>query len=232
MCETTFLARQSDGLILCETWEGSNASTDLLQYLRSQAKWVLTQLSGATQPCSIRVSPTQDYTDYFFHYLARDGVVFLTTTAGSYPKKLAFSFLEDVARMFENELQREFGSYSADYRSHIETIDKPYYFIKFDRAIKKKQDEVMDPHSKTALQKLNESLVEVTDLMQKNLSEIVGRGEQIDDVSRKAQDLKMDSKAFAGVAKKISFRAMLEHYLPYGVFLAVVLFIVLWKLYF
>ena len=89
----------------------------------------------------------------------------MVLTDGSYPKKLAFAFLEDISRLFNGELllamfnqcyeidtpilltylfiipfleelKREFGTQvGVDYRSQIECIDKPYYFIKFERQI-------------------------------------------------------------------------------------------------
>ena len=78
-----------------------------------------------------------------------------------YPKKLAFAFLEEIYRLFLEELKREFGTGAVDYRSRIECIDKPYYFIKFERVIQRKQREFRDPKSNSSLQKLSESLVEV-----------------------------------------------------------------------
>ena len=43
----------------------------------------------------------------------------------------------------------------------METIEKPYYFIKFDRHIAKKRQEYRDPSSSKAMSRLNESLTEV-----------------------------------------------------------------------
>lgn len=64
-------------------------------------------------------------------YIIEDGVTFLTVCGSSYPKKLAFSFLEDIRAAFQEELQTAFGTHAVDYRSIIETIEKPYYFVKF-----------------------------------------------------------------------------------------------------
>jgi hypothetical protein len=48
-----------------------------------------------------------------------------------YPKGLAFHFLEEIQKLFQDELRKEFGTGSVDYRSKIETIDKVYAFLKF-----------------------------------------------------------------------------------------------------
>merc|ERR1712146_576240 len=99
---------------------------------------------------------------FIFHYITKDGVCYLALFDSGYPKNLAFSFLEEIHKLFQEDLKREFGSGSVDYRSHIETIEKPYYFIKFDRQIQKKKQEYQDPNSSKAMTKLNESLTEVS----------------------------------------------------------------------
>merc|ERR1712187_400853 len=97
-----------------------------------------------------------------------------------YPKNLSFAFLEEIHRLFQEELKREFGTGSVDYRSHIETIEKPYYFIKFDRQITKKKAEYRDPSSSKALGRLNENLTEVSSIMRQNIDDIGNRGDSLD----------------------------------------------------
>lgn len=53
-------------------------------------------------------------------YIIEGGVCYLTLCERSYPKKLAYQYLE--------ELQREFEKVN---RSQIETVARPYAFIKF-----------------------------------------------------------------------------------------------------
>merc|ERR1712190_581567 len=137
---------------------------------------------------------------------------------------MAFSFLEDVHRLFQEDLKREFGTGSVDYRSHIETIEKPYYFIKFDRQITKKKAEYRDPQSSKALGRLNENLTEVSSIMRQNIDEILKRGENLEDVGRKANDLKDSSKKFKTMTQKLSFHTMIQKYgVPVVVGLVVIL---------
>jgi vesicle transport protein SEC22 len=60
----------------------------------------------------------------FGSYIIETGVCYLTMCDKSYPKKLAFQYLED--------LQREFDKQN---RSQIETVARPYAFIKFGKVI-------------------------------------------------------------------------------------------------
>merc|ERR1719356_2374564 len=124
------------------------------------------------------------------------GVCYMALFDKSYPKNLAFAFLEEIQRLFEEELQREFGTGSVDYRSKIETIEKPYYFIKFDRQITKKKAEYKDTSSSKALGRLNENLTEVSGIMRQNIDDILKRGENLDTISDKARDLRDTSKRF------------------------------------
>ena len=58
--------------------------------------------------------------NFFFHYLNNSGVCYFTLAEKGYPKKLAYQYLE--------ELFREFTSL---YHSEIESVARPYAFIKF-----------------------------------------------------------------------------------------------------
>ncbi|PHJ23974.1 synaptobrevin family protein [Cystoisospora suis] len=227
MGEVTFVSRSSDGLLLCETWDdiGTNPQVHALKH---QAKQILKRLghaggSTSNSKCSIDAGP------FKYHYIMEDGVTFLTVCGSSYPKKLAFSFLEDIRAAFQEELQTAFGTHAVDYRSIIETIEKPYYFVKFDRTIQRKKQEYKDPDSSRAIMKLNQSLTEVTGIMRKNIDDILLRGENLEDVERKASDLKDASQKFKGLAKVLSFRALLQQYAPFLVFGLFIVIIFVWK---
>lgn len=53
-------------------------------------------------------------------YMIADNVVFLVITDKSYPRKLAFSYLDELHKEFQNS-----------YGSQVETVRKPYAFVKF-----------------------------------------------------------------------------------------------------
>ena len=53
-------------------------------------------------------------------YLISDNVVFLTIADKSYPRKLAFSYLDELSKEFANT-----------YGPKVETVRKPYAFVGF-----------------------------------------------------------------------------------------------------
>lgn len=223
MAHVTFIARSVDGLILVETWDDANkVSTQL----KSQAKQLLRKLQNMPPRCSVEGAG-----EFVFHYKMEDGVCYMALFDRGYPKNMAFAFLEEIHKLFQEELKREFGTGSVDYRSHIETIEKPYYFIKFDRQITKKKSEYRDPNSSKALSKLNENLTEVSNIMRQNLDEILHRGENLQEVGRKANTLKDESKKFANQTRMLSFQTMMQKYGVPVVLGLVILIIICFKVF-
>ena len=208
----TFIARSADGLILSETWDPSDSQH------KSEAKKILCKLNNAPPRCSI------DAKDVSFHYIIENGVCVLTMASKPFPKRIIFAFLEDIMRGFNDELKRLLGS-SVDFRSYIETITKPYFFIAFDRTVQKKRLEYRDPNNSKAVSRLNDGLVEINSIMRKSLDDILQRGEALDDVSRRADDLKEASKKFAKQAYNLNLQALLRKYGMIATVVIVVLFI-------
>lgn len=206
-----------DGLILVETWDDQNK---INAQLKSQAKALLKKLNSMPPRLSV-----EGVGDFIFHFVTKEGVCYLALFDKGYPKNLAFSFLEDIHKLFQEDLKREFGcTAGVDYRSHIETIEKPYYFIKFDRQITKKKSEYKDPNSSKALNRLNDNLTEVSSIMRQNIDEILHRGDNLDTISDKARDLRDTSKQFKDTTRMLSFMTALQ---KYGVPAVIGLFVLL-----
>eukprot|EP01069_Polyplicarium_translucidae_P002088 Polyplicarium_translucidae@DN1913_c0_g1_i1.p1 len=223
--DLTYVARLSDGLILCETWDDAELPQEL-QPIKSQAKLVMRKFPNAqASKCSI------DAGKYVFHARIDEGIIFMTICPSAFPARLAFLFLDEVHRAFEEELKREFGTVARDHRSSIETIEKPYYFIKFDRVIQKKRGDFRDPQSTRTLSRLNDSLVDVQNIMRSNVESLLKRGDDLGEVAARADDLKHHSRTFAVQARKLSVSAMLQKWLPLVVAVLVILGVVAFKFY-
>jgi len=102
-------------------------------------------------------------------------VVYLTITDRSYPRKLAFSYLDELAR--------EFGlSYG---RQVAQPTLRPYAFVAFDTFMQRTKRLYAD--SRTAetaagshLDRLNEDLQDVQKIMTKNMEDLLWRGDSLD----------------------------------------------------
>ncbi|KAI8852685.1 Longin-like domain-containing protein, partial [Chytridium lagenaria] len=86
----------ADGLPLAASMDDEE-SEDLTDY-KNQAKQLFKRLSNdSDQRCSIETGP------FVFHYLIEFGVCYLTLCDRSYPKKLAFAYLEELQKEFQEK---------------------------------------------------------------------------------------------------------------------------------
>lgn len=108
-----------------------------------------------------------------FHYLLRDTLCYLTLTEQSYPKRLAFLYLEEIADAFLESLANDHGD---RWREAVDTTARPYAFIKFEQVIQRKRKDFIDPTSRQNTTKLNEDLADIQSIMRTNINEVLNRG--------------------------------------------------------
>ncbi|XP_024369299.1 25.3 kDa vesicle transport protein SEC22-1 isoform X2 [Physcomitrium patens] len=216
-----------------------------MEFYKQQAKQLCKELSRRQHEASRMSVETGPY---FFHYIIEGGVCYLTLCERSYPKKLAYQYLE--------ELQREFEKVN---RSQIETVARPYAFIKFDTFIQKTRKLYQDTRTQRNLSKLNDDLYEVTQIMTRNIQEVLGVGDRLDHIIRinvnkdtdsppgskrifysimlrEIADLKVsqmssrlatESKVYSDKAKDLNRQALIRKWAPVGIVIGVVL-LLLW----
>lgn len=212
MVKLTMIARVTDGLPLAEGLDDGRGEKDLGDY-KQQAKTLFKKLSQSQHEpsrMSIETGPN------LFHYIIEGGVCYLTMCDRSYPKKLAFQYLED--------LQREFERVN---RSEIETVARPYAFIKFDTFIQKTRKLYLDTRTQRNLAKLNDDLYEVQQIMTRNIQEVLGVGEKLDQVSQMSNRLTSESRIYAEKAKDLSRQALIRKWAPVAIVIGIVL-LLLW----
>lgn len=129
-----------------------------------------------------------------FFYLVRDTIAYLTLTERSYPKRLAFLYLEEIADAFLESLANDHGD--PGWREAIATTARPYAFIKFDLIIQRRRKDFVDPTSRQNTTKLNEDLADIQSIMRKNIDEVLNRGEKLENVSNISNNLVAESKKF------------------------------------
>ena len=226
--ETLYIARVTDGLILVASMETPGAESgmmgDKMELYKNQAKLLLKKLNrGSTARMSIENNP------YIFHYAIENGVCYMALTDKNYPKRLAFLFLEEIAREFEADLKVDHGE---DWMRQVETVGRQYAFIKFDRTIQKKRREYSDPASTANVRKLTDDLQTIQTVMRKTIDDMLDRGNKLDDVAEISKSLADESKRYKWSAKKLSMMALFKQWAAIialvGTLLIVLLFRYLW----
>ena len=157
-----------------------------------------------------------------FHYVIRDNLCFLTLTESSYPKRLAFLFLEEVAHALWEELRKQNPE---NPRLVIDAASRPYALIQYDTLLSKYQRDFADPTTQQNSSKLSQDLSDITTIMKKNIEQVLDRGEKLEHVSKISSNLVSESKKFTWGAKKLTWQARLNQYGPFVAVIAFVLFV-------
>lgn len=93
----------------------------------------------------------------------------MVLTETELPKRHAFAFLEEVRKYFT----MEFGD-------KIYQFSRPYAAISFETTAKKIAHSFADPKTRDSLKALQESLGEISGIMQKNIEDVLSRGDKIE----------------------------------------------------
>jgi len=207
----TFIGRVSDGMFLVATLDSGHEVEDLERH----AKRIIRALStNSPSKCTITAGP------FFYHYMIENGVCYLTAVDKSFPKRLAFLYLEELCREFEQ-----------DFAADVPLFSRPYQAINFDPKMNRIRREYIDPHSTKHLQKLNTDLSEIHNIMVENIQEVLRRGENLENVQMRTSHLLSESKKFEKSSKYIRLQHLWKTWAPIISLCLIVLFFVYWKLF-
>jgi len=148
--------------------------------------------------------------------LTENGVTYMTLCEKSYSSQLAYSYLSD--------LKKEFYQL---YGHEVDKVERPYAFIKFDTFIQKSKRVYSDTRTKRNLQILREELNDVQEIVKKNIEEIIGRGNKLENMSSMSNELLDGAKK---LKKKATELNTMYFWRTYG-YIIVVLLIVFFMLF-
>ena len=134
-------------------------------------------------------------------YVIQDAVVFLCICDHSYPRKLAFTYLQDLAS--------EFTTIYPSQQYHSPTC-RPYGFVEFDTFIQKTKKTYQDARATQNLDKLNDELKDVTKVMTKNIEDLLYRGDSLDRMGEMSSRLREDSRKYKKAAIRINWELLLK----------------------
>lgn len=138
------------------------------------------------------------------HYLISNSIIYITICDKSYPRKLAFSYLEEVCNEFQNSHGQEALSSTA----------RPFGFSSFDNFLGKTKKIYLDQRAQSNLDKLNNDLADVKKVMTKNIEDLLYRGDSLDKMSDLSSSLKSDSLKYRRRAQRINLEALIRQYVP------------------
>lgn len=101
----------------------------------------------------------------FHSYLIEFDVCYLVLCEKTFSKRLAYSYLEDIAQEFHSQYGRK-----------VNTVTRPYTFIEFDTYIQKAKKQFSDSRSRRNLNVINNQLQDVQRIMVQNIDDVLQRG--------------------------------------------------------
>lgn len=136
-----------------------------------------------------------------YSYVIQDSICFLCICDKSYPRKLAFTYLADLATEFTT-------TYSST--QYLSPTLRPYAFVEFDTFIQRTKKTYQDSRATANLDKLNDELKDVTKVMTKNIEDLLYRGDSLERMGEMSGRLREDSKKYRKAAVRINWELMLK----------------------
>ncbi|RMZ78674.1 hypothetical protein DV738_g3763, partial [Chaetothyriales sp. CBS 135597] len=200
MVKSTQIARL-DGLMLAASVDDEQVEQELAE-VKSQSKMIFRRLNrNSEQQASIESG------QYVLHYLIQDSVCFLVICDRSYPRKLAFTYLSDLAQEFTTIYPS--GQY-------LSATLRPYAFVEFDTFMQRTKKTYQDARATSNLDKLNDELKDVTKVMTKNIEDLLYRGDSLERMGEMSGRLREDSKKYRKAAVRINWELLLKQYGPFA----------------
>lgn len=141
-------------------------------------------------------------------YNLSDNLVFIAITDRSYPKKVALLYLEDIRKEFQ-------GSYKSS--EYLDPAVRPYAYAEFERFLERTKKTYQDSRAQDNLSRLNDELKDVTQVMTKNIEDLLYRGDSLDKMGDMSSRLREDSAKYKRAAVRINWELLWKQYGPVGV---------------
>ena len=114
----------------------------------------------------------------------------------------------------------------------METIDRANYFLKFEKFIKKKRNEYLDVDNNTNIERLNREISDVHQIMAENINLIMDRDRTMNSINSLSESIKENSGKFEKQARQTKYRMLLAKYSIFISIFAIILLIIIFKIYF
>ncbi|KAL9615963.1 MAG: hypothetical protein Q9160_009107 [Pyrenula sp. 1 TL-2023] len=181
--------------MLSASVDSEQAESELSE-IKSQAKLIFRRLNRNSE-----TEASIESGQYTLHYIIRDSICFLCICDRSYPRKLAFTYLSDLAS--------EFTTTYPPSQYHSPTL-RPYAFVEFDTFIQRTRKTYQDSRASNNLDKLNDELKDVTKVMTKNIEDLLYRGDSLERMGEMSGRLREDSKRYRKAAVRINWELLLK----------------------
>lgn len=135
------------------------------------------------------------FSSYHFHVIVDDGLVYLCMADEDFGKRQPYAFLEEIKRRFVNSSlkQRAISAHAYEFRRD------------FGQVLASQMSLYSDPgfDESDQIAKVRKEVNEVKDVMTQNIEKVLERGEKIDVLVGKTEELDHSSQVFHRQAKRL-----------------------------
>jgi vesicle transport protein SEC22 len=215
--ESTTVYELSTGTPLAASSDDNNDS-NLLELKRKQKQIVLS-LSTPDQPDVGNISSSP----FCLHYRAdrANDVLVVVITKLQFPESLAMSYLSELHDEFTHIHLKEMNAS----KQRGEMI-KPYQYMSFETFITKTKRVYADSRAKDGLHDVHNQLNDVKNIMNKNINDLLNRGENLNNLQDLSSSLREQSVKYKKYAKKINWDLLIKQYAPVAVVALVFLLLI------
>lgn len=186
-----------------------------LSEVKGQAKMIFRRMNRNSAP-----EASIESGKYNLHYIIKDDICFLCICDRSYPRKLAFTYLADLAT--------EFTTTYSPQQCHSPNL-RPYAFVEFDTFIQRTKKTYQNSRAAQNLDKLNDELKDVTKVMTKNIEDLLYRGDSLERMGEMSGRLREDSLKYRKAAVRINWELLIKQYGPFAAVGFIILFFLWWR---
>ncbi|GAB7350291.1 hypothetical protein MBLNU459_g0929t1 [Dothideomycetes sp. NU459] len=203
-----------DGLMLAASVEDGQQES-AIGNLKNQVRTIVRKMNNTTEPRAAIESG-----EYKLHYYRHEDVIFFAVTERSFPNKVATVYLDDIAGEFTTTHKQN------EWRAP--TL-RPYAFNDFDIFIQRTKKTYENPRAIDNLDQVQAALKETTQIMSKNLEDLLYRGDSLDKMGQMSQDLRESSRKYKRAAVKMNWELLLKQYGPFAALGFIILFFIIWR---
>ncbi|GFU05815.1 vesicle-associated membrane protein 7 [Nephila pilipes] len=194
----------------------AHGSTVLAKYARCAGNF-----SEVTEQIISKISPDQpkltySHGSYLFHYIYEEDIIYLCITDDDFDRSHAFSFLNEIKRRFKN-------AYGARALTAL-----PYAMnSEFSRILASQMKHFSESKDVDKLSRVQGEIDELTEIMVQNIDSVANRGERLELLVDKTENLNSASVTFRKTSKNLA-RSMCIKNVKITVIIIVVMLVILY----
>ncbi|XP_010667564.2 25.3 kDa vesicle transport protein SEC22-1 [Beta vulgaris subsp. vulgaris] len=213
MVKLTIIGRIRDGMPLTQGLRYVNEDYNNIPFYKQHAEFILKEISRGSLALNPKMTIRLDH-QHSFNCLVDSGVCFITLCDSSYPRTLAFHYLED--------LRHELEKFQGD--QLVENITRPYSFVKFDSVISSIRKQYVDTRTQANIKKLHANSGQELNIIVESLSTVVKNRKQLD----YREKVVMAPQAVSPMWSSRRLKIIALKWTPIGIAITVVVTLLLW----